>query len=82
MSKKYGDSTHGEVDLQQALNVSCNHFFGEIGIIVGDKHLRQTVLEFGIGYLFLSIACRSVRRLCIARSRQHSIVDQQWSTGC
>ena len=48
--QRYGDSTHGEVDLQQALNVSCNHFFGEIGIIVGDKHLRQTVLEFGIGY--------------------------------
>ena len=25
--KEYGDSTHGEVDLQQALNVSCNHFW-------------------------------------------------------
>ncbi|HHX38224.1 MAG TPA: hypothetical protein GX717_09630 [Clostridiaceae bacterium] len=47
--KEANDSTHGTLGLQEALNVSCNFFFGEVGVRVGDRHLRETIREFGIG---------------------------------
>ena len=42
---------HGEIDLEQALAQSCNVYFWETGLRVGDQSLARYAHEFGLGQL-------------------------------
>ncbi|MFH1061775.1 MAG: penicillin-binding protein 2 [Candidatus Omnitrophota bacterium] len=44
-------SGHGSVNLQKALEVSCNVFFWEVGLKVGQRLLFSYAREFGLGKL-------------------------------
>ena len=44
-----GDSAHGTLDMQQAIAVSCNAYFAQLGVHdVGSKALAETAAQFGI----------------------------------
>ncbi|HEY7209410.1 MAG TPA: FtsW/RodA/SpoVE family cell cycle protein [Bryobacteraceae bacterium] len=44
-----GDRVHGVLDLPQAITVSCNAYFAQLGVsVVGAKALRETAARFGI----------------------------------
>jgi len=42
-----GEEAHGEIGMQAAYHVSCNHFFGDIGIKAGSKVMQSTAEQFG-----------------------------------
>ncbi len=42
---------HGELDMVNAIKVSCNPYFAELGVVVGTNLLRKTAMEFGLGRL-------------------------------
>lgn len=44
----YG-STHGRVDVSEAITVSCNYFFYEVGRLTGIKTLDDYATQFGLG---------------------------------
>jgi len=44
----YG-STHGSIDVVEAINVSCNYFFYEIGRLTGITALNEYARAFGLG---------------------------------
>ncbi len=47
---KEGDGHgHQAVNLDQALQVSCNYFFGDVALKMGREQLVQTIRQFGIG---------------------------------
>jgi penicillin-binding protein 2 len=39
---------HGSIDLHQAITVSCNHFFFELGTRLDVDQLHQTALKYGL----------------------------------
>lgn len=41
--------THGAVDVSDALTVSCNYFFYEVGRLTGIKTLEKYARQFGLG---------------------------------
>ncbi|HEX3743697.1 MAG TPA: FtsW/RodA/SpoVE family cell cycle protein [Bryobacteraceae bacterium] len=44
-----GDSAHGTLDMSQAITVSCNAYFAQLGVHdVGSLALAETAAEFGI----------------------------------
>lgn len=43
---------HGEINMKHAFEVSCNHFFGDIGIVSGDYQMEQTAEAFGYNKSF------------------------------
>jgi len=44
-----GDVAHGTLDMQQAITVSCNAYFAQLGVYaVGSKALAETAAQFGI----------------------------------
>lgn len=58
VTENRGEGSHGEVDMANAYAVSCNHFFGDVGVKSGFDIMRETAEEFGfnqplqIGKLF------------------------------
>ena len=44
-----GGGTHGAVDVSEALTVSCNYFFYEVGRLTGIKTLESYARQFGLG---------------------------------
>ena len=44
-----GGGTHGAVNVSQALTVSCNYFFYEVGRLTGIKTLANYARQFGLG---------------------------------
>lgn len=44
----YG-STHGRVDVSEAITVSCNYFFYEVGRLTGIRRLDDYASQFGLG---------------------------------
>lgn len=44
-----GGGTHGAVDVSDALTVSCNYFFYEVGRLTGIKTLESYARQFGLG---------------------------------
>jgi len=42
-----GEDAHGEIGMQTAYHVSCNHFFGDIGIKTGSELMLDTAEQFG-----------------------------------
>ena len=44
----YG-STHGSIDVVEAINVSCNYFFYEVGRLTGITALNEYARAFGLG---------------------------------
>lgn len=42
---------HGQLDMINALKVSCNPYFAELGVEIGTNLLRRTAMEFGLGRL-------------------------------
>ena len=44
----YG-STHGRVDVSEAITVSCNYFFYEVGRLTGIRTLDSYASQFGLG---------------------------------
>lgn len=44
----YG-GTHGAVNVSQAITVSCNYFFYEVGRLMGIKTLDSYATQFGLG---------------------------------
>jgi|LFRM01.1.fsa_nt_gb peptidoglycan glycosyltransferase len=49
----YRGNAHGEVDIRQAFNVSCNTFFARLGVEIGWKKLLATGKRFGFNDDFL-----------------------------
>lgn len=45
---EYG-GTHGRVNVSQAITVSCNYFFYEVGRLTGIKTLASYAKQFGLG---------------------------------
>lgn len=43
------NGTHGTLNFERALNVSCNSVFAELAIEVGSKKLTETVRQLGFG---------------------------------
>ncbi len=41
--------THGRVDVSQAITVSCNYFFYEVGRLTGIQTIDDYALQFGLG---------------------------------
>ncbi|MBD9244332.1 MAG: hypothetical protein EGQ66_00560 [Coriobacteriaceae bacterium] len=48
MYSSYG-STHGRVNVSEAITVSCNYFFYEVGRLTGIKTLDDYATQFGLG---------------------------------
>ena len=46
--RQYG-KTHGEIDVSEALKVSCNYFFYDVGRRVGIEKLSEWAEDFGLG---------------------------------
>lgn len=44
--------THGTLDLVGAMEVSCNHFFGNVGVRVGRKRMLEAAHAYSIGEKF------------------------------
>lgn len=44
-----GGGTHGAVNVSQAITVSCNYFFYEVGRLTGIKTLDSYASQFGLG---------------------------------
>ena len=44
-----GGGTHGAINVSQALTVSCNYFFYEVGRLTGIKTLEKYARQFGLG---------------------------------
>ncbi len=42
-------ATHGTIEVSEALEVSCNYFFYEVGRLVGIEGLNQYAKNFGLG---------------------------------
>lgn len=42
-------ATHGVLDVREALSVSCNYFFYELGWLTGIDYIDKTAQEFGLG---------------------------------
>ncbi|HHT25233.1 MAG TPA: hypothetical protein GXZ76_06940 [Clostridiaceae bacterium] len=42
-----GEDAHGEIGMQTAYHVSCNHFFGDIGMKAGAELMQNTAEQFG-----------------------------------
>lgn len=42
-----GEDAHGEIGMQTAFHVSCNHFFGDVGIKAGAELMENTAEQFG-----------------------------------
>lgn len=40
---------HGEIDIKEAISVSCNYYFFEVGRLLGIDKLTQYVKQFGLG---------------------------------
>jgi peptidoglycan glycosyltransferase len=57
------------ITLLQALTVSCNTAFGQLGVAVGSSALRQQAEAFGFGDDSLSIAGAGDRQLKVAASQ-------------
>ncbi len=49
----YQGKAHGELDIHQALSLSCNTFFAELGVELGWKKLLNTGKRFGFNDDFL-----------------------------
>ncbi len=47
--RDYGGSVHGEISLRKAFIQSCNSTFAMLAGEMGDKALRRTAADFGIG---------------------------------
>lgn len=47
--KEDRSESHGTLNIKEALEVSCNHFFGNIGVAAGRKRMLETARAFGIG---------------------------------
>lgn len=47
--KEDRDESHGDLTIEQAMEVSCNYFFGEVAVKSGRKALLETARKFGIG---------------------------------
>ena len=47
--RDYGGSVHGEISLRKAFIQSCNSTFAMLACEMGDKALRRTAADFGIG---------------------------------
>ena len=44
-----GGGTHGAVDVSEAITVSCNYFFYEVGRLTGIQTLDSYARQFGLG---------------------------------
>ena len=44
-----GGSTHGRINVSQAITVSCNYFFYEVGRLTGIRTLDSYASQFGLG---------------------------------
>ena len=44
-----GHATHGRINVTQAITVSCNYFFYEIGRLTGIERIDDYALQFGLG---------------------------------
>lgn len=47
VTENRGESSHGNVNMSTAYQVSCNHFFGDIGIKTSFDNMEKTAEEFG-----------------------------------
>ncbi|WHH59355.1 penicillin-binding transpeptidase domain-containing protein [Petroclostridium sp. X23] len=47
--KNSGSKAHGLINMKQALAVSSNTFFSQIGVKLGTEHLKSTALKVGFG---------------------------------
>lgn len=50
--KEEHEDGHGPVDLKTAMQVSCNYFFGDVGVRTGREGLLETARRFGFGRKF------------------------------
>ena len=46
---RQGGSTHGRINVTQAITVSCNYFFYEVGRLTGLRTLDRYASQFGLG---------------------------------
>ena len=46
---RQGGSTHGRINVTQAITVSCNYFFYEVGRLTGIRTLDSYASQFGLG---------------------------------
>ncbi|MCT4620355.1 MAG: penicillin-binding transpeptidase domain-containing protein [Marinisporobacter sp.] len=44
--KDYRGAVHGEIDMERALEVSCNVFFSQIGLELGEEKLKNTAEKY------------------------------------
>ena len=47
---RQGGSTHGRINVTQAITVSCNYFFYEVGRLTGIRTLDSYASQFGLGH--------------------------------
>ncbi len=45
----YTGGSHGKINVAEAITVSCNYFFAEMGYQLGMNRIRQYMSEFGFG---------------------------------
>ncbi len=78
-----GGSTHGEVDAQKALEVSCNYFFYELANKMKIEMIDETAKGFGFGEhtgieLVEEIGARSNPE---TKAKNHQGIDARFSAG-
>ncbi len=49
----YGNERHGEVNLRRAFAESCNGYFADLALRLGDEKLKRAAVAFGFGDNFL-----------------------------
>ncbi len=47
VTENRGEDSHGQLDMATAFAVSCNHFFGDVGIKAGFDIMGQTAEQYG-----------------------------------
>ena len=67
-----GEGAHGEVDLKSAFQISCNHFFGDIGVQIGSEQMLKTAEQFGFNETL------SVGRLIAKTGTYKTVPDDQF----
>ncbi|MBI2870309.1 MAG: penicillin-binding protein 2, partial [Candidatus Omnitrophica bacterium] len=72
---------HGDVDLLEALTVSCNNYFYNLGLALGPDRLSQGALAFGLSQPTGILLGKEAKGLVPSKRWKKSALNQPWYDG-
>ncbi|MBI2870268.1 MAG: penicillin-binding protein 2, partial [Candidatus Omnitrophica bacterium] len=72
---------HGDVDLLEALTVSCNNYFYNLGLALGPDRLSQGALAFGLSQPTGILLGKEAKGLVPSKRWKKAALNQPWYDG-